>query len=92
MIDFSTLENKHLACQIVPVDISKRKPVVAAVTLCPPCETCPHFDKGGRIADTARTVIRAGDPGCTTTDLNEHRGTQNARERLFAFECVMSKP
>jgi len=62
------LENEHVACQIPPVDISKRKPVVAAVTGCPPCDTCPHFDKGGRMADTARTIIRARDPGCTTTD------------------------
>jgi len=45
MIDFSMLENKHLACQIAPVEISKRKQVVAAAIPTLPARTCPHFDR-----------------------------------------------
>src|SRR5205807_5046052 len=44
-LDFSTLENKHLVCQIGSVEISKRKQEVTAPTLTLPSRTCPHFDR-----------------------------------------------
>jgi len=45
MIDFSILENKHLACQIASAEISKRKQEVAGAIPTLPARTCPHFDR-----------------------------------------------
>ena len=79
MIDFSMLENKHLACQIVPVEISKRSRRLPPRYRLSPRGRCPHFDR------------EAGAP--TLQDGHEGRGQgRDQADKAPVNLCNVSRP